>query len=54
MRNSFVSHERINLETASYGKDRMQLSLRKAVIETIAYSHVDFQNITQTASHSRK
>lgn len=35
-----VGHERVKLETASYGKDRMQLSLRKAVIEALAYPDV--------------
>lgn len=45
MRNSFVSHERINLETASYGKDRMQLSLRKALINAITYEAVKFDEI---------
>ena len=32
-----VGHEKDRLETASYGQDRMQLALRKAVIEEIRY-----------------
>jgi len=37
-----VGHDREKLETASYGKDRMQLTLRKAVIESINYEKVFF------------
>tara|TARA_R110000787_G_scaffold65861_6_gene148092 strand:+ start:7675 stop:9351 length:1677 start_codon:yes stop_codon:yes gene_type:complete len=40
-----VGHERDKLETASYGQDRMQLSLRKAVIEAIGYKDIVFSEI---------
>ncbi|MAT94092.1 MAG: hypothetical protein CME59_16040 [Halioglobus sp.] len=40
-----VGHERDKRETASYGIDRSQLSLRKAIIEAIHYEDVEFEEI---------
>ncbi|MCP5347357.1 MAG: site-specific integrase [Gammaproteobacteria bacterium] len=40
-----VGHERDKKETASYGVDRTQLALRKAVIDAIDYETVKFENI---------
>ena len=41
-----VGHEKNRLETASYGIDRSQLELRKAVIEAIDYPGIQFGGIT--------
>ncbi|MEZ5529742.1 MAG: site-specific integrase [Porticoccaceae bacterium] len=41
-----VGHERNKLETASYGIDRSQLELRKAVVEAIKYNNVPFATIS--------
>jgi integrase len=40
-----VGHERDKRETASYGIDRSQLQLRKAIIEAIHYEDVEFDEI---------
>ena len=40
-----VGHERGKLETASYGQDRMQLTLRKALIDAISYESVKLKEI---------
>ena len=41
-----MGHDKEKLETASYGVDRSQLELRKAVIEAIEYSSVAFGDIS--------